>query len=69
MLLIVSVRLCLLLKTLEHRRDIVVALLVGGLSFVTRNLSIAVLVGICMDTVWTYLQKRQVVLKGAESDD
>jgi hypothetical protein len=62
MLLIVSYRLMLMIQTIHHKSEMVVAVLVGVTSFATRNLSIAVIVGILAEFVVDYYKKHVVLL-------
>jgi SulP family sulfate permease len=62
MLLIVSYRLMLMIQTIQYKSEMVVAVLVGITSFVTRNLSIAVIVGILAEFVADYCKKHYVLL-------
>lgn len=58
MLLIVSFRLMILVQTLDRKFEIFMAVLVGAVSFATKNLSIGLIVGLLAERVYAMYCKR-----------
>jgi len=59
MLLFDSWRMILLIKKLQLNIEIIVALIVGIISFITRNISIALIIGLILERGYNYFQQRK----------
>ncbi len=67
MLLFDSWRMMTLVQRLQERMELLVAILVGVLSFATRNLSLALAAGFLLEQGWLFYQKRIVTkIEGSE---
>ncbi len=61
MLLFDSFRMISFLHQMTYRREQIIALLVGVVSFLTRNLMLALLLGVVVERIWHWLQVRKEV--------
>ncbi|NOX38656.1 MAG: hypothetical protein GXO78_14090 [Calditrichaeota bacterium] len=69
MLIFDSWRMMTLIQKLSHRREMGVALVVGLVSFLTRNLSIALLIGFVLERAWNYYAKRVSIVSQESHHD
>ncbi len=64
LLIFTSWMLIVLVKKLETTTEIIIAVIVGLISFITRNITIALITGILVEHGLTYARKRTVVARG-----
>ena len=69
MLIFDSWRMMTLIQKLPYRREMAVALMVGLVSFFTRNLSIALIAGFVLERAWNYYAKRVSIVSQESRHD